>query len=131
MCKNVWLLEPHFWFCLVLTVFCSCLPVFDRYVCDECTLKMHFWSGLNDELLQIMLMGNDNGSLFEYIEYALYVAGSPLIVEEEARSEPAILVPTLPAQNSPLDYTEPIPEPSQPLLYCMGMTPEPTADRET
>lgn len=34
---------------------------------DEYRLKMHFWSGSDDELLQIMLVGNDNCSLFENI----------------------------------------------------------------
>lgn len=34
---------------------------------------MHFWSGLNDKLLQIMLMGNNNYLLFEYIKYVWLV----------------------------------------------------------
>ncbi|XDV17194.1 hypothetical protein PO909_016574 [Leuciscus waleckii] len=59
-----------------------------------------------------MLIGNDNCSSFEYIEYALYVAGSPLVVEEEARSESSILIPAQPAQGPPVDHTQPNPEPT-------------------
>lgn len=95
---------------------------------NERTLNLHFWSELNDELLQIMLVGNNNCSLFEYI---VYVAGSPLVFEEEARSEPSKFVPTQPAQNPPLDHSQPNPEPDPTLTTTTDMETEPTADRET
>lgn len=98
---------------------------------DENRLKMHFWSGSDDELLQIMLVGNDNCSLFENIDYALCLTGSPLIVEEKAHPEPDALVSTLPAQNPPVGHMEQTPEPGPVPTPITDEEPEPTADRES
>lgn len=54
-----------------------------------------------------------------------------LIVEKQACSESAILIPTLPVQDPPVDHISPNPVPSQPPpTPHMENKPEPTADGE-
>lgn len=74
---------------------------------DECILKMHFWSRLNNKRIHIISMGNDRSSLFEYIKYTLWVACSPLIVEKESHSTPSMLV-----QDPPVDIMDSGPTPT-------------------
>lgn len=60
---------------------------------DDETLKQRFWSGMDDILRQMLLLGEDHCPFIEFIDYPLWVCGSFIPWESLRTTTPLIRTP--------------------------------------
>ncbi len=92
---------------------------------NDGTLKVVFWTGLNDHLYLLAPAATTPGSLAQYIEYVLLLAGSPLTVGAIDEDDKVAPVPkstpvegiSIPKSKSEMTVTKMVPLPAAMYVY--------------
>ncbi|KAK9953259.1 hypothetical protein ABG768_017264 [Culter alburnus] len=94
---------------------------------DDETLKQHFWSGMDDILVQMLLLKEDHLPFIEFVDYALPVCGSSLIAGVVENND--TIISDSPGQSTPpAAISLPAPEKTlRPSLECPDTTERPPA----
>lgn len=99
---------------------------------NDNTLKSCFWSGIDDRLLIVMQAGNSICTLQQYIDYMLWLVGSPMmvgVVEEDFNITICMPTPHVPGPIHPEDILTPKPN-QHSAMATTDRQPEPTTDSE-